>query len=323
MTSEENLTFVVPGDEPPQIKGSPELERLVPHGKVVLYTDVPPTIEEQLRRVADAHVIINTGILIDWPREALQALPKLRMMTTSGAGTDHIDVVAASELGIVVSNQPGQTAVIVAEHIIGLMFAVAKQVGFHTAEIRAGRWHMRQNVTLRGKTLGVIGTGFVGREVAVQAKAIGMDVIAWSFNPSPEWADPLGVQYVELDDLFLQADVVSPHVRLSDQSAEMIGKRELAMMKKGSILVNASRGGVVDSYALADALSSGHLFGAALDVSDPEPLPDDHPVLSCENVVFTPHHANQTPEGIGLINEGAVTNVLAFLEGRPRNVVTR
>ena len=323
MRAEERLVFVVPGDEPPQIQGSPELERLNPHGEVVVYPDSPTEMEEQVRRVGDAHAVITTGLLIDWPREALQALPKLRMMTTSGAGTDHIDLDAASELGIVVSNQPGQTAVVVAEHIIGLMFAVAKRAGFHTAEVRAGRWKMVQNVTLRGKTLGVIGTGFVGREVATQAKAVGMEVVPWSFHPSREWADPLGIRYVELVDLLRQADAVSPHVRLSDQSAGMLGKREFALMKRGSFLVNASRGGVVDTYALADALDSGHLMGAGLDVYDPEPLLPDHPLLSCENVAFTPHHANQTPEGIALINEGAVSNVLAFLEGRPRNVVTR
>ena len=323
MTFDEKLIFVVPGDEPAQIRGSPELERLKPHGELVMYPDVPTAMDEQMRRVSNAHVIINTGILIDWPREALRALPNLRMMTTSGAGTDHIDLEAASELGVVVSNQPGQTAVVVAEHIIGLMFAVAKRAGFQTAEVRASRWHMRRNVTLRGKTLGVIGTGFVGREVARQAMAIGMEVIAWSFHPSQEWADSLGVQYVELDDLLSQADAVSPHVRLSDQSAGMIGKKELALMKGGAMLVNASRGGVIDTHALADALNSGHLVGAGLDVYDPEPLPPDHPIFSCENVVFTPHQANQTAEGIELINEGAVSNVLAFLEGRPRNVVTR
>ena len=321
MTSKENLVFVVPGDEPPQIQGSSELERLKPYGEVVLYTDIPPTMEEQLRRVSDARVIINTGALVDWPGEALRALPKLRMMTTSGAGTDHIDLKAAFELGVVVSNQPGQTAVVVAEHIIGLMFAVAKRMGFQTPEMKEGRWTQLLNVTLRGKTLGVVGTGHVGREVAKQAQAIGMEVIAWSFHPSREWADSLGVRYVELDDLLRQADVVSPHVRLSDRSAGMIGSREFALMKEGAILVNASRGGVIDTYALADALNSGHLMGAGLDVHDPEPPPPDHPILSCENVVFTPHQSNQTPEGIELINEGAVSNVLAFLEGRPRNVV--
>lgn len=323
MGSEERLIFVVPGDDPPQIQGSPELERLKPHGELVIYADTPTTLEEKLRRASDAHVIINTGFLIDWPDTALRALPKLRMMTTSGAGTDHIDVKAATELGIVVSNQPGQTAVVVAEHIIALMFAVAKRVGFQTAEIKGSRWRMMQNLTLRGKTLGVIGTGFVGREVAKQAMSMGMEVIAWSFHPSREWADSLGVRYVELDDLFMHSHVVSPHVRLSDRTEGMIGTRELALMKTGSMLVNASRGGVVDSRALADAVNSGHLMGAGIDVYEAEPPPPDYPLLSCENVVFTPHHANQTPEGIELINEGAVSNVLAFLEGRPWNVVTR
>ena len=323
MTSEERLVFVVPSDEPAQIQGSPELGRLKPYGDLVMYTDMPLTMDKQLQRVINAHVIINTGALIDWPGEILRALPKLQMMTTSGAGTDHIDLKTASMMGVVVSNQPGQTASVVAEHIIAMMFAVAKRIGFQTPEIKNGRWTQLFNITLRGKTLGIVGTGHVGREVAKQAKAIGMDVIAWSFHPEREWAKSLGVRYVELDTLLHQADVVSPHVRLSKQSTGMIGRREFTIMKKGAILINASRGGVIDTYALADALNSGHLMGAGLDVHDPEPPPLNHPILSCINVVFTPHQSNQTPEGIELLNEGAVSNVLSFLKGHPQNVMTQ
>ena len=322
MASVGNLAFVVPGDDPPQIQGSPHLERLRPHGEVVLYTDRPPTMEEQIRRVRDANVIINSRGVVKWPGDALRKLPKLRMIATCSIGTDMIDLEAASELGIVVSNQPGRIAGVVAEHAIGLMFAAAKRAAFQTSELKAGRWTKLENVFLQGKTLGAIGTGNVGAEVARLASALGMRVIAWTFHSSPERAAALGVDFVDLDDLLGRSDVVSLHVRLSEQSRGMIGKRELSLMKRGAILVNCGRGDLVDTAALVEALHSGHLAGAALDVFDVEPLPQDHPLLSCWQVVMTPHIADQTPEGIELLNEGAVNNVLAFLEGHPQNVVT-
>ena len=141
-------------------------------------------------------------------------------------------------------------------------------------------------------------------------------------NPSPERARELGVEFVELDELLGESDVVSLHVRLSDESRHLIGAREFGLMKPGALFINAGRGELVDTAALVDALQSEHLAGAALDVFDQEPLPSDHPILGCEQVVLTPHLADQTPEGIELLNEGAVSNVIAFLEGRPQNIVT-
>ena len=148
-----------------------------------------------------------------------------------------------------------------------------------------------------------------------------MKVIAWTFSPSAGRARDIGVEFVELDDLFRRSDVVTPHLRLTDDTRGMIGRHEIGLMKPGSVLVNCGRGELVDTSALVEALNSGHLAGAALDVFDVEPLPPDHPILSCEQVVLTPHMADQTPEGIELLNEGVVDNAIAFLEGRPQNVV--
>ena len=318
----EKLTMVVPGDDPVQIAGSPHLERLKPHGDVVLYTDRPASLEEKIERAKPADILINTRGVVTWPAEALRALPKLRMITTCSIGTDMIDLGTARELGIVVSNQPGQTAPVVAEHMVGLMFAAAKRAAFQTAELKAGRWTRRENIMLGGKTLGVVGTGNIGAEVARLGRAIGMDVLAWTFHPSPERATELGVRFVEFDELLRTADVVTIHVKLTDDTRRMIGARELGLMKPDALLVNGARGDIVDTDALVSALRSGHLGGAALDVYDHEPLPSDHPILSCDQVVLTPHNADQTPEGIDLLNQGAVDNVLAFLSGRPRNLVT-
>ena len=322
MISRKRSIFVVPGDNPAQIQGSPHLERLRPYGEVIVYTDSPVSLEEKIERARHAEVLINTRGAVTWPGEALRALPELRMITTCSIGTNMIDLNTAAELGIVVSNQPGRTAKLVAEHAIALTLAVAKRLAFQTAELKAGRWTIMENVFLHGKTLGVIGTGNIGREVARLAKALGMQVTAWTFHPSAARATDLDVQFVELDDLLRQSDVVSLHVRLSDESRRMIAQRELSLMKKGALLVNVSRGDLIDTAALAAALNSGGLGGAGLDVYDMEPLPPDHPLLSCQQVVLTPHLADMTPECRELLSEGAVDNVIAFLEGHPQNVVT-
>lgn len=317
----DRLKIVVPGDNPPQIQRSPHLKRLEPYGDVVLHTNRPTTLEEKISRAKDADILINTRGIVTWPAEALRQLPKLRLIATCSIGTDMIDLEAAKEFGVVVCNQPGRTAPVVAEHAFGLMFSIAKRAAFMTASVKAGQWPRMDNFYLQGKTLGIIGTGNIGTEMARLGRALGMNVIAWTFHPSPERAEQLGIQYVNFDELLKVADVVSLHVKLTDESLGMIGSREFAMMKQGALLVNCARGEVVDTDALVQALNSGHLGGAGIDVYDEEPPPATHPLLACEQVVLTPHCADMTPEGVDLLNEGAVDNVIAFLEGQPQNVV--
>ncbi|MCE2527112.1 MAG: glycerate dehydrogenase [Actinomycetia bacterium] len=320
MNAKERCTIVVPGDEPKQIQGSPHLERLRPYGEVIVYTDLP-TDQQKLERCEAAEVILNSRGAVTWSAEALRSLPKLRHISVCAIGTDNIDLQTASEMGVVVSNQPGRTASVVAEHLFGLMFAVAKRAASQTIELKSGRWTRWDNVYLQGKTLGVIGTGNIGSEMARLANALGMEVVAWTFHPWDERAQQLGVRYIELDHLLATADVVSLHVALSEETRGMLGERELGLMKPGALLVNGGRGALVEKDALVRTLNAGHLGGVALDVYDIEPLPADDPILSCEQVVLTPHVADQTPEGIDRLNEGAVDSVIAFLRGHPQNVV--
>jgi len=320
MASDTPSRFVVPGDFPVQIQGSAHLDRLKPYGEVRLYKERPSTLEEKIARVQGAEVILNTRGAVTWYAEALKELPDLRLIATCSIGTDNIDLVTAAELGIIVSNQPGKIAPYVAEHIFGIMLAAAKRTGFQTGELKAGRWTLIPNIYLQGKTLGIIGTGNIGAEVARLANAFGMKVIAWTFHPSPEREAALGVKYVSLDELLRESDVVSLNVNLTKDTEGIIGERELAMMKPGALLVNGGRGIMVDKHALVNALNSGHLGGAAIDTYDKEPLPADDPILSCEQVVLTPHLADQTPEGIESLNEGIITNTIAYLEGRPQNI---
>jgi D-3-phosphoglycerate dehydrogenase len=312
--------IVVPGDDPIQIAGSPQLARLQRYGEVVLHADLPPDREKKRRRVIDADVILNSRSTVTWRADDLAQLPSLKLIATCSIGTDAIDLVEARRRGVTVCNQPGRTAPLVAEHCIALLMACAKRVAFQTAELKAGRWTQRENVSLRGKTLGVVGTGHIGGEVARLARALGMEVIAWTFHPTKERAEQLGVRFVQLDNLLAEADAVCICVKLTEESRGLLGQKELGRMKPGSLLVNAARGAIVDTKALVDALDRGPLGGAGLDVYDTEPLPPGHPLLGCEQVVLTPHNADQTPEGVELLNEGAIDNIVAFLEGRPQNV---
>ena len=318
------VRILVQGDDPPQIAGSPHLERLKPYGEVILHADPPASKEDQIQRAAGCQVVINSRGSVTWREDDLKALPDLRMITTCSIGTDMIDLKPAADLGIVVSNQPGRTAPVVAEHMLGLLFAVAKRAAFQTAEIRQQRWTRRMNLGVQGKTLGIVGTGNIGAELARLGRALGMEVIAWTFNPSPERGLALGVRFVAtLDQLLAQADYVSLHVALTDDTRGLIGAKQLATMKEDAVLLNGARGDVVDLDALATALERGQLAGAGLDVFPDEPFVAEHPIQNCEQVVMTPHAADQTPEGVDLLNGGAVDNVIAFLEGRPQNNVAR
>lgn len=312
------VTIVVPGDDPPQIADSPALERLATWGKVTTYTDRPASEEQKIARVRDAEIILSSRSSVTWRESDFAQLPKLRMIATCSVGTDPIDLDAARERGIVVSNQPGVNAPYVAEHMFGLMFAVAKQAAVQTAALKEGRWLLPTNVMLRGKRLGIVGTGAIGAEMARLGRAIGMQVVAWTYNPSPQRAKTLGVEFLSLEELLETSDVVSLHVRLSPDSTGLIGAAELARMKPSAILLNGARANVIDNAALVESLEKGRLFGVGMDVFSPEPVLTDNPILSCERVVLTPHAADQTPEAVIATNEAAVDNIIAFLEGKPR-----
>ncbi len=317
----ENLLIVVPGDSPPQIQGSYHLDRLKPYGDVQLYLNRPESDEEKIRRAEDADILINSRGMVKWNAQVLERLPKLKMVSLCSIGTDMIDLDIAKQRGITVCNQPGRTAPVVAEHSFGLMFALAKRAAFMTSALKAGEWPRMDNMYLQGKTLGIIGTGHIGSEMARLGNAIGMRVIAWTYHSSSKRARQLGIHYVSFNQLLRESDVVSLHVKLTDDSYHLISERELAKMKPHALLINVARGQVVDIVALTEALDNGHLGGAAIDVYDQEPLPRDHPLLSCEQVILTPHCADMTPEGVELLNEGAVDNIIAFLNGNPKNVV--
>ena len=315
------VLIAIPGDDPPQLQGSPHLERLRPYGEVVLHTDRPATVEEQVRRAKGAVCMINSRSAVKWPGAVLRQLPKLKMVGVCGIGTDSVDAAACRELGIALCNIPGRTAPIVAEHALALMLGCARRLAYWTPRTKAGHWSAGDNIFLGNKLLGIVGSGPIAAATARVARAMGMKVQAWTFHPTPEKAEQLGADFLPLDELLQTSDVVSLHVKLTDLSRGLIGRREIGLMKPGAILVNTARGPVVDNQALAEALQAGRLAGAGVDVFDPEPVSPDDPLLKCEQVILTPHNADQTPEGMDILNGGAVDNVIAFLVGRVQNRV--
>lgn len=311
----------IPGDEPVQIAGSPHLDRLQELAEIDLHCDRPVTDDEKVRRVGTAEILINSRGSVKWSGAVLRQLPRLKLISLCGIGTDCIDLDAARELGITVCNIPGRTAGLVAEHALALLMACARWIPQHTLELRQGQWVRRDLISLRGKRLGVVGTGAIGREMIRLGRAIGMEVVAWTFHPQPHLATELGFRYVGWEELLRTSDAVSLHLKLTADSRGLLGEEAISQLKPGVLLINTARGAIVPVAPLVRALQSGHIGAAGLDVFETEPLGADHPLLACPNAILTPHCADQTPEGMDILNGGAVDNVLAYLRGTPQNIV--
>ncbi len=269
---------------------------------------------------ADALIVRSATRVTD---ALLAQAPKLRIVGRAGVGVDNIDLDAATGRGIVVTNTPGGNAASVAEHALALMLSLARSVPQLNAAMHAGRWEKSgaTGAELRGKTLGLIGLGRVGAEVARRARGMEMRVVAHDPYLRPELAAEWGVELAPLAEVLAQADYLSLHTGLSAATEKMINAESIAKMKRGARLINTARGELVDEVALADALRSGQLAGAGLDVFAVEP-PKDSPLLALPNVVATPHVAGSTAEaqeGVGVLIAQQVRDYLA--EGILRNAV--
>jgi len=231
-------------------------------------------------------------------KEVIDAGKQLKVIARAGAGVDNIDVEAAEAKGIKVISSPEATTVAVAELTLGLMLSLARQIPHADASMKQGKWEKAGLLgsELRGKTLGIIGTGRIGRAVGYKAKAFLMGLLAHDIAPSEEFAERTGCKYVDLNTLLRESDFVTLHVVLTPKTRHMIGERELKLMKPTAFLINASRGEVVDEGALIEALKEGRIAGAALDVYEREPLPADSPLLKLKNVILLPHIGASTVE---------------------------
>lgn len=267
---------------------------------------------------ADVLCVMRERTTID--ATVLSASPRLRLLVTTGMVNAAVDLASAARRGILVcgTTSSGHGP---AELTIGHMIGLVRHITVEDRAIRAGQWQTRLGATLNGRCLGVLGLGAIGSEVARLAQALGMHVLAWSPNLTAERARAAGAEPEELKELLTRADVVSIHLRLGVGSRGLLGHAELATMKPTAYLVNTSRAGIVDADALVEALQSGRLAGAALDVFEREPLPVDDPLRSLPHVVLSPHVGYVTEDLLRHFYEQTVEDISAYLAGAPVRVL--
>lgn len=276
--------------------------------------------DEVAARLRTFDIIVAMRERTPFPSSLIERLTSLKLLVTTGRRNAAIDVKAATARGVLVCGT-ATLAMPPVELTWGLILSLARHIPRESMAMRSGAWQATIGVGLHGKTLGVIGLGRLGSDVARIGKAFGMTVIAWSQNLTREKTDPLGVELVDKESLFRDSDVATVHLVLSDRTRGIVGERELTMMKPTAFLINTARGPVVDEHALIHALRHSVIAGAGLDVFDQEPLPADHPLRRLENVVLTPHLGYVTAENYRLAYGEAVEDIRAFLAGSPVRVI--
>ena len=299
------------------------LEKL---GELSVYDRTPP--DRVVERIGDADAVFTNKTLV--AREHLASCPSVRFVGVLATGYNIVDVAAASEHGIPVCNVPGYGTMAVAQFTTALLLELCHQVGKHSDDARSGNWAkypdfcywLNPLVELDGKTLGIVGFGRIGQAFARIAQAFGMAVLACTKHPDQR-LESATLRYATLDEIYAQADVISLHCPLQESNRGMINAAAIARMKPGVLLINTARGQLVVEQDLADALNSGRVAGAALDVLSAEPPAADNPLLTARNCLVTPHIAWATKEARARIMATAAENLEKFLGGNARNVVNR
>ncbi len=281
-----------------------------------------PLSEDQLIekwKDVDAHI----GGSDKMTARAIASADKLRIISKLGVGYETIDIDAATENGIVVTNTPGVGADAVSEFTLSLMLALSRRVISGNTLVHEGKWARLHGYTLRGKTLGILGLGNIGRKLVTLVSGFNMRILAYDPFPNEAFAKEHNVKFCPLEEVLRNSDIVTIHVPLLPENYHLIGKEQFAMMKKTAIIINAARAELVDEEALCEALKKGEILGAALDVLAGEPRVSlDNPLLSLDNVIITPHMAGSSYEGRNVTIEACVKNVLDFYNGiHPRSTL--
>lgn len=295
-------------------------EPLTSQGEATVYDRT--SYEQIVPRMGDASIMITNKCRID--RSVIDALPALKYIGVLATGYDNIDVAYCKERGIAVSNIPAYSTESVVQAFFGLLIELYAGIGMHADTVREGEWsrasdycyYKKQTHELFGKTLGIIGFGRIGRRIGEVAAAFGMEVLAYARHRRFEEKD---FRYATLDELYAESDIISLNCPLTKENAGMINADSIAKMKPSAVIVNTARGGLIDEAALAEALNSGRIRGAALDVLAKEPAREDNPLLTAKNVVITPHIAWATVEARSRLMRIAADNLAAYLEGRELN----
>ena len=289
------------------------VDRAMPPGFEDLFTGRAEVVGPQVSALATAHGVIAGASI--WDGARMDAAPLLRVISRAGIGYDAVDLPAATARGIVVCNAPASPTISTAEHTMALMLHVAKSLSANQRRLRGhiGDYYVdNEGIELAGRTLGVVGYGPIGKRVVKAARGLDMEVIAHDPYLDPGNED---IDLVPFDELLERSDVVSAHCPLTDETGELFNAEAFAKMRPGALFINAARGGVVDQDALVAALDSGHIAGAGLDVTLPEPLPTDHPLQGRDNVMITPHIASATDLGRRRMYRAALDNVMTCLAG--------
>ena len=287
--------------------------------EVVAFAD-SVTGDDLVHRLRGFDVVVAMRERSAFPREVLEQLTDLRLLVTTGMANAALDLSAARDLGITVCGT-GMHEPATAEMTWALVLAVARSVPAEDSAMRVGGWQHTVGRDLHGATLGLLGLGRLGSRVARVGLAFGMDVVAWSANLTDERAAEVGARRVDLDDLLQMADVVSVHLKLSDRTRGLLGARELGLLKPTAILVNTSRGPIVDEAALVETLRGRRIHGAGLDVFDTEPLPVDSPLRELRNVVLTPHLGYVTEQTYEVFWPAVVEDVAGWMRDEPVRIL--
>ncbi|HEX4616422.1 MAG TPA: D-2-hydroxyacid dehydrogenase family protein [Stellaceae bacterium] len=291
-------------------------------GRVEIVVERKPFADEDeaAGALANSEIVAAMRERTPFPRSLVERLPKLKLLNTTGMRNASFDLAALRDRGVVVCGTQGG-GLDTAELTWGLIIGAARRIAEDHRAMREGLWQTRIGNRLEGKTLGVLGLGRLGSAVARVGLAFDMKVIAWSPNLTAERAAAVGVERVEKGTLLRQSDVLSVHMVLSPRSRGLVGRNDIALMKNTAILVNTSRGPIVDVYAVIEALEADRLGYAAFDVYDREPLPADHPLRRTRNVLLTPHIGYVTEENYRSSYPQIVENIVAFLDGHPVRVI--
>ncbi len=289
---------------------------------VEVWTDPLPPSPDQVAALLRGRDGAQTLLTATIDGDVLDREPQLKVVSNFAVGYDNIDVEAATARGVAVGNTPDTLTETTADFAFALLMAAARRVTEGADYVRAGRWEtwgprLLLGRDIHGATLGIVGFGRIGKEVARRARGFGMVLLATDAYEDPAAAAEFGVTYVPLDELLRRSDFVTLHVALTPETTGMIGTDAFATMKREAILINAARGPVVDTDALVTALETGEIAGAALDVTDPEPIPADHPLLRLPNALVVPHIASATVATRDRMAEMAARNLIAVLRGEP------
>ncbi len=292
--------------------------------EITVFNEPFKSIDDAAQKLAPFQIVQMLRERTAFPRALIEKLPNLKFLALTGARATSLDDKAVTERGIPISNTPGGGSnASTAELCWALLMSCARDLAKADRLMRTGGWHdgIKNMVVLEGKRLGVIGLGKLGSRVAGYARAFGMDVVAWSQNLTEEKAAKGGARFVSKDELLSTSDFITIHLVLSDRTRGLIGAADLAKMKKTAMLINTSRGPIVDEAALIAALKNGTIAHAGLDVYDKEPLPAGHPLTKLDNVTLVPHLGYVVEESYRHFHEGTVANIEAWLDGKPINVI--